>query len=116
MKTVNIYITTDMKGFKGNGSYKIMLECEGYTKEINRSVGNVTNRQIEIKALIEAVKSIKYTCLLKIHTESFYLNNAILGKTILCWKNREWKTTKHTDIKNKELWQELYLELSRHLW
>ena len=62
---------------------------------------------MEITAVIEALKLLKYACEVDLYSDSAYVVNAFRQKWIDNWKKNNWKTASKEPVKNKELWQEL---------
>ena len=62
---------------------------------------------MELLAPINALKNIKPGSKIKIYTDSQYVKNGIT-EWINIWLTNNWKTSKKQDVKNKDLWMELY--------
>ena len=105
-KIINIYTDGACKGNPGPGGWGALLEYEGYTKEIKGFSPLTTNNIMELKAVIEALKIIKYRSKIIIITDSKYVKNGI-SDWINNWKAKGWKTANKKPVKNKELWKEL---------
>lgn len=112
-KIINIYTDGACKGNPGPGGWGAFLEYEGYTKEIKGFSPLTTNNIMELKAVIEALKIIKYPSKIIIMTDSKYVKNGI-SDWINNWKAKGWKTVNKKPVKNKELWQELDNLSSNH--
>jgi len=112
-KIINIYTDGACKGNPGPGGWGALLEYEGYTKEIKGFSPLTTNNIMELKAVIEALKIIKYRSKIIIMTDSKYVKNGI-SDWINNWKAKGWKTANKKPVKNKELWKELDNLSSRH--
>ena len=67
-----------------------------------------TNNKMELTAPIEALKLLKRPCKVKLYSDSAYLINAFVQGWIYNWFKNGWKTADKKDVKNKELWQEIY--------
>ena len=76
-------------------------------KEISGGQKSTTNNVMELTAVIEALKLLKYPCKVNLYSDSAYVVNAFLQKWIINWQKNNWKTADKKDVKNKELWQEL---------
>lgn len=98
----------------GPGGWGAILICNDKKKEISGYNKNSTNNIMEITAVIEALKLLKYECEVEIYSDSAYVVNAFKQKWIDNWKNNNWKTSNKQDVKNKELWQELDKLVSNH--
>jgi|TARA_B100002019_G_scaffold129154_1_gene111102 ribonuclease HI len=70
---------------------------------------HTTNNIMEMRAVIEALKRCKRESLfnVRIHTDSMYVKNGIT-QWIHNWKRNGWKTSSGKDVKNKDLWIEIY--------
>ena len=68
------------------------------------SYAETTNNQMEIYAVIDALRSVKGT--LKIYTDSQYVANAF-NKWIPGWQKRNWITASGKPVANRELWEQL---------
>ena len=112
-KIINIYTDGACKGNPGPGGWGALLEYDGYTKEIKGFSPLTTNNIMELKAVIEALKIIKYPSKIIIMTDSKYVKNGI-SDWINNWKAKGWKTANKKPVKNKELWKELDNLSSRH--
>ena len=77
------------------------------TKEISGSERNTTNNRMELLAPINALKEMKQNEQIEIYTDSQYVKLGITG-WINKWVLNNWKTSKKEDVKNKDLWVELY--------
>ena len=69
---------------------------------------------MEITAVIEALKLLKFECNVKIFSDSAYVVNAFNEKWIYGWIKKNWINSNKEPVKNKELWQELYGLTQRH--
>lgn len=79
----------------------------GVKKEISGGEKDTTNNIMEITAVIEGLKLLKYPCEVELYSDSAYVVNAFSQKWIENWKKKGWKTSNKEDVKNKELWKEL---------
>lgn len=122
MKTVVIF--TD-GGCRGNGksdaigAYGAVLQLIEnnnvvYEKEINKAFSNVTNNQMELMAVIEALNLLKYRCNVTIYSDSKYVCDAISKQWVAKWISNGWRTSGQTPVKNKELWIRLIGLLNKH--
>ena len=85
-----------------------------YKKEISGGKKDTTNNIMELTAVIEALKLVKYPCKIKIYSDSAYVVNAFLQGWIYNWLKKGWKTADGNPVKNKELWECLYQFTKTH--
>lgn len=101
-------------GNPGPGGWGSILIYNEIEKEISGGMKVTTNNQMEITAVIEGLKLLKEECNVTIYTDSAYVSNAFLQGWIYNWQKNGWKTADKKDVKNKELWQELYSLTKKH--
>lgn len=95
-------------GNPGPGGFGAILMFKDYKKEISGGAKNSTNNIMELTAVIEALKLVKYPCKIKVYSDSAYVVNAFLQGWIYNWVKKGWKTADGSPVKNKELWETLY--------
>ena len=108
MEKVTIYTDGACSGNPGPGGWGTILMYKDIKKEISGGSENTTNNVMELTAVIEGLKMLKFPCEVKIYSDSAYVVNAFTQKWIYGWLKNGWKTSNKEDVKNKELWQELY--------
>ena len=101
-------------GNPGPGGWGAILMFQGHKKEISGGNKNTTNNIMELTAVIEALKLVKYPCHIKIYSDSAYVVNAFLQGWIYNWIKKGWKTADGSLVKNKELWETLYSFTKTH--
>ena len=107
MENVTIYTDGACSGNPGPGGWGAILMYKDYKKEISGGMKNTTNNVMELTAVIEALKLLKFPCNVKLYSDSAYVVNAFLQNWVKNWQKNNWKTSDKKDVKNKELWQEL---------
>ena len=104
-----IKIYTDGSCLKnpGDGGWAAIINAEGEIKKISGSEKDTTNNRMELLAPINALKEMKPNDQIEIYTDSQYVKLGIT-EWINTWVVNNWKTSKKEDVKNKDLWVELY--------
>ena len=77
-------------------------------KELSGGIKDTTNNIMEITAVLEALKALKFPCEVDIYSDSAYVVNCFNQGWIYNWLKKGWKTASGENVKNKELWEELY--------
>ena len=108
MEEVTIYTDGACSGNPGPGGWGALLMYKGTKKEISGGKENTTNNVMELTAVIEGLKLLKYPCKVKLYSDSAYVVNGFNQKWIYGWIKNGWKNSSKEPVKNKELWQELY--------
>ena len=97
-KQITIFTDGAAKGNPGRGGYGAVISYPDKVVELGGFKERTTNNEMELKAIVEALKAVEDGVTVAIYTDSKY---AVEGA-----KNG-WKTKANTDVANKELWQEL---------
>ena len=114
MVNVTIYTDGACSGNPGPGGWAAVLIAGDLKKEISGGRKDTTNNIMEITAVIEALKCLKFECEAKIHSDSAYVVNCFNQGWIYNWRKNNWKTASKEPVKNKELWEELYNLVQKH--
>ena len=104
---IKIYTDGSCVSNPGNGGWAAIINMNGEIKKISGNVKNTTNNRMELMAPINALKNINSKDQIEIFTDSKYVKNGIT-EWINTWVLNNWKTSKKEDVKNKDLWIELY--------
>lgn len=98
----------------GPGGYGIVLIYNGIEKEFSGFNESTTNNRMELTAVIEGLRKLKESCDVTIYTDSAYTMNAFELGWLEDWQNKNWKNSQKKDVLNKDLWQDLLAEMSKH--
>lgn len=111
---VEIYTDGACSGNPGPGGWGVLLRLSnGTEKTLKGAQAQTTNNRMELQAAIEGFKALEQPCKIDIFTDSEYVKNGIT-RWIIRWRQRGWKTTNGTEVKNKELWQTLEAVSAQH--
>lgn len=108
MEKVIIYTDGACSGNPGPGGWGTILMYKGNKKEISGGMANTTNNIMELTAVIEGLKLLKFPCEVDLYSDSAYVVNCFKQGWIYNWVKNDWKTSSKEPVKNKEIWQELY--------
>ena len=113
MKHVDIFTDGACSGNPGPGGWGVVLRYGKTEKELSGGAKQTTNNQMEMTAVIEALKILKEPCDITLTTDSQYV---VKGMTewLKDWQNRGWKTAAKKPVANQELWQELSELAEKH--
>lgn len=117
MQHVNIYTASGIRSPRaGNGKAGYILEMktekEPVTLTKTAEILNATTNQSELRILNMALARLTKKCSLTIYTESRYVAAGI--EELSRWQENGWKTSRGTDVANKEEWQETAELLNGH--
>lgn len=111
MKRVTLYTDGACSGNPGPGGWGVVLLYGDHRKELNGGDPETTNNRMEITAVIEGLKALKFPCEVDIYSDSAYTVNAFREHWVDGWACSGWKKADKKPVLNADLWQEL-LELT----
>ena len=114
MEKVIIYTDGACSGNPGPGGWGVVLMYKENKKEISGGKKDTTNNVMELTAVIEGLKLLKYPCEVDLYSDSAYVVNAFRQGWIYNWVKNSWKTAGKEPVKNQELWKELYSLTKTH--
>ena len=114
MEKVTIYTDGACSGNPGPGGWGAILMYNGNKKELSGSSNDTTNNIMEINAVLEALKTLKFPVEVDLYSDSAYVVNCFNQGWIYNWLKKGWKTASGEPVKNKELWEELYSLTQTH--
>ena len=104
---IKIYTDGSCLTNPGNGGWAAIINKDGEIEKISGNEKNTTNNRMELLAPINALKKINSNVKIEIYTDSKYVKLGIT-EWINKWVTNNWQTSKKEDVKNKDLWVELY--------
>ena len=114
MQKVTIYTDGACSGNPGPGGWAAVLIYGEHKKEISGGCRETTNNIMELTAILEALKALKTECEVELYSVSAYSVNAFNQGWIYNWIKKGWKTADKKEVKNKEIWQEIYDLTKKH--
>lgn len=113
MKSVEVFTDGACRGNPGPGGWGALLRSGEHCRELHGADPETTNNRMELQAAIEALKALKEPCHVALTTDSVYVRDGIT-KWLANWERNGWKTAAKKPVKNKDLWQALASEVTRH--
>ena len=114
MQKVIIYTDGACSGNPGPGGWAAVLIYGEHKKEISGRSKETTNNIMELTAILEALKALKNECEVELYSDSAYSVNAFNQGWIYNWIKKGWRTADGKEVKNKEIWQEIYDLTKKH--
>ncbi len=109
MKQIEIYTDGACSGNPGKGGWAAILMYNGVEKIISGGALETTNNRMELTAIIEGLKALKYPCEVTIYSDSAYSVEPFLQNWIEGWQKNNWKKRFNVD-----LWLELLEVMKPH--
>ena len=113
MSNIEIFTDGACKGNPGDGGWGAIIRINDHEELIWGGEKETTNNRMEMMAAIKALEYLKESSALTLTTDSGYVKDGIT-KWLQNWKKNDWKTAAKKPVKNKDLWQELDFQSSRH--
>ncbi len=114
MKRVILYTDGACSGNPGAGGWGAVLQYGEHMLELCGGARETTNNRMEMTAVIEGLKKLKYTCSVDIYSDSAYVVNAFNEGWLRGWKRDGWKKKDGKEVLNADLWRELAALVERH--
>lgn len=109
MKHIEIYTDGACSGNPGKGGWAAILMYNGVEKILSGGEENTTNNRMELTAIIEGIRAIKYPCEVTVYSDSAYSVEPFIKNWIETWKKNNWKKRLNVD-----LWLELLSVMEGH--
>lgn len=97
----------------GIGGWGVVLKYGEHERELSGNDSYATNNQMELTAVIEALKVLKRPCEIDFYLDSQYVRRGI-SQWISGWATNGWKKRNGDPIQNVELWQQLWPLSKQH--
>ena len=92
-KQIEIFTDGSCLGNPGAGGIGIVLRYKQHEKHISKGYFKTTNNRMELRAVIEALNSLKEPCHVTLYSDSQYMKNGIT-QWIYNWKKNNWKVAR----------------------
>ena len=103
---VVIYTDGACEGNPGPGGWAAILRYGQHEKTLCGGASDTTNNRMELRAALEALRALKRSCLVHLHTDSEYLRLGIT-EWLPRWQRNGWRTVAKKRVKNQDLWRAL---------
>jgi ribonuclease HI len=114
VKTVTIYTDGACNPNPGPGGWAaILLWPQAKPQELCGAEAETSNNQMELRAVMEALKVLDGPHRVVLYTDSQYLRRGIT-EWLPRWEQRGWQTSSKQAVKNQDLWQALAAEAKLH--
>lgn len=113
MSKVALFTDGACRGNPGPGAWGVLIRSENKEKRLSGTEKYTTNNRMELMAVLCGLQALKSSCHVDLTTDSQYVR---LGMTewLPLWKKRNWRTSESKPVKNRDLWEQLDQEVSRH--
>ncbi|WP_457643659.1 ribonuclease HI [Persephonella sp.] len=113
MKKVQIFTDGSSLGNPGPGGWCAILRYNRHEKILKGGKPQTTNNEMEITAVLEALRALKEPCEVELYTDSQYVANAIKD-WLHSWAKNNWKNASKKEISHRKIWEEIYNLIKIH--
>jgi ribonuclease HI len=113
MSEVMIYTDGACEGNPGPGGWAAVIDEDGERRELSGGERQTTNNRMELMAVIKALESLARPSTVRVVTDSQYVAKG-MQSWIHGWRRKGWKTASGAPVKNRDLWEALDQQASRH--
>ena len=113
-KTIKIYTDGACKGNPGKGGWGVILIDGELEIELSGCHRYTTNNRMELQGVIEGLKEVMVSSKVEVYTDSAYIVDCFNKGWRTSWENKNWITSKKTEVKNSDLWKELFALVDFH--
>ena len=114
MKRVTLYTDGACSGNPGPGGWGAVLLYGEHRRELSGGERETTNNRMEITAVIEGLRVLKFPCEVDVYSDSAYTVNAFTEGWVNGWERFGWKKADKKPVLNADLWQELLALTRKH--
>ena len=114
LPVVTIYTDGACSGNPGPGGWAAILVAGEHRKELARGYRRTTNNRMELRAVIEGLKSLRRPSKVDLFSDSKYVVEAIERGWVKGWQRNGWRKADKKPALNVDLWEELLPLLELH--
>ena len=105
--SITIYTDGSSRGNPGPGGWGAIVVNGNEVREMGGREDHTTNNRMELRAVIEALNSIKTDIdMVTVYSDSQYVIKGIT-EWIAGWQRKGWKNSQKKDVLNRDLWEDL---------
>tara|TARA_B110000003_G_scaffold220604_1_gene220497 strand:+ start:408 stop:875 length:468 start_codon:yes stop_codon:yes gene_type:complete len=99
MKKIKIYTDGSSRGNPGPGGYGVILESNGYRKEMSAGFKKTTNNRMELLAVIVGLEELKNKPSdVIVYSDSKYVVDSVTKNWLFNWEKKQFNNKKNPDL------------------
>jgi ribonuclease HI len=111
---VELWADGACSGNPGPGGWATILRWNGHERELSGGEPQTTNNRMELRSVIEGLRALTRPVHVIVHTDSSYVERAFTDGWLSSWQQNGWRTKDKKDVKNRDLWEELFALTQKH--
>jgi ribonuclease HI len=113
VKQVILFTDGSCLGNPGAGGWACLLRWGSAEREISGAEADTTNNRMELRAVIAGLSALKEAAAVRVVTDSQYVQRG-MTQYLPRWVQSSWRTSRGVPVSNRDLWEALLHESSRH--
>jgi len=113
VKQIILFTDGSCLGNPGPGGWACLLRWGSVDKELFGAQFDTTNNRMELQAVIAGLSALKEPAKVRVVTDSQYVQRG-MTQYLSRWVQNSWRNSKGVPVANRELWEALQRESSRH--
>ena len=114
MEEIIVYTDGGCSGNPGPGGWGIVVIANDEARQLSGGEKITTNNRMEITAVLEGLRALKYPCSVTVTTDSQYVYNSVTKGWAEGWRKNGWIKKDKKPALNADLWEELLNEIAKH--
>ena len=111
---VELWTDGACSGNPGPGGWAALLRMGKHERVLSGGEHRTTNNRMELTGVVQGLRGLTRPCRVRVHIDSSYVKNAFANGWIARWQRNGWISKEKQPVKNRELWEELVVEVARH--
>jgi ribonuclease HI len=111
---VTVYTDGACAGNPGPGGWGAVIVDGPAEREISGGEARTTNQRMELRAAIEALRSLEGRRAVDLHSDSAYLVNCFRDRWYERWQRNGWRNAQGKPVDNRDLWEALLALAGAH--
>ena len=114
LREIQLYCDGACSGNPGPGGWGALLRFGAHERELSGGAAQTTNNRMELTALLEGLRALKFPCNVTVTTDSEYVANGLNKGWAEKWRRNNWIKSDKKPALNADLWAALLEETARH--
>lgn len=104
-------LASNQQALQADSSQPVRVMVE---RVISDGEAQTTNNRMELSGLLFGLRALDRAAAVQVHTDSAYLMDAFTKGWLAGWQRKGWVKSDGKPVANRDLWEELLVEHSRH--
>lgn len=112
---IKVYTDGSCKCNPGKGGWAAIIVDGEYEAVVSGCHHCTTNNRMELQGVIGGLKEVMISSKVEVYTDSAYVVNCFNKGWRASWEEKDWITSANKQVKNSDLWKELFALVDFHI-